>query len=139
MLRRLSPKLLFKIALVLLIPPALLINLGLLPFLADEPTRATVALEMFLNQEFLSPTLGGELYLNKPPLFNWLLLGLTQLGGFNEFAIRLITILSLVLFFAIIYFSFKPYLKNGESLLVALLSLATGRICLVPSFFFKLL
>lgn len=134
MVGRPTPNLLFPIALVLLIPPALLINLGLLPLLADEPTRASVALEMLLNQEYLSPSIGGSLYLNKPPLFNWLLLGLTHLlGGFNEFNLRVITIISLIAFSTAIYFSFLPFIKKEESLLVALLSLVTGRILFYDS------
>ena len=58
----------------LLLLPALLINLGLMTFIDDEAIRALVALEMKWSGNFITPTLHGEYYYNKPPLFNGILL-----------------------------------------------------------------
>ena len=63
----------YILAIVLLIP-ALLINLGLLAFIDDEGIRSLVALEMKLSGNYITPTLHGMYYYNKPPLYNWLLL-----------------------------------------------------------------
>ena len=55
-----------------LLLPALFINLGLMPFILDEGTRADVSMEMALIGNYIAPTINGEFYYNKPPLFNWL-------------------------------------------------------------------
>ena len=82
---------------LLVLAPALLLNLGLLPLIADEPIRALVALELKLHGNFFVSTLQGESYFNKPPLFNWLLLGFFQLfGTVEEWVIRLPTVLALL-------------------------------------------
>ena len=60
----------FAALLFLAIPP-FFINLGLLPLFADEPTRANVALEMILSGNYSVPTIGGEYYYNKPPVYNY--------------------------------------------------------------------
>ena len=82
---------------LLILPPALLINLGLLPLIADEPIRALVALELKLTGNLFVSTLQGEYYFNKPPLFNWLLLGFFRLFGVvDEWVIRLPTVVALL-------------------------------------------
>jgi len=77
-------KLLYVLSILLLFP-ALLINLGLMTFIDDEGIRTLVALEMKLSGNYITPTLHGEFYYNKPPLFNWILLGYFKLlGQINE-------------------------------------------------------
>ena len=61
----------FYIAAIFLLLPALLINLGILTFIDDEGIRSLVALEMKLSGNYITPTLNGEFYYNKPPLYNW--------------------------------------------------------------------
>ena len=39
----------------------------------DEAIRSLVALEMKLSGNLITPTLHGEYYYNKPPLYNWIL------------------------------------------------------------------
>jgi 4-amino-4-deoxy-L-arabinose transferase-like glycosyltransferase len=70
------------------------VNLGDLPLRDwDEGTVAQVAREISLapagSMRWLFPTLGGEPYLNKPPLMHLLIAGAFSLGGVNEWTARL--------------------------------------------------
>ena len=124
----------FALLLLLAIPP-FFINLGLLPLFADEPTRANVALEMILSGNFSVPTVGGEFYYNKPPVYNWILAGVYQLtGNFSEFATRLPAIIPLFLFAITIYFSARYFLKDKRvALISAMLSMLNGRMLIYDS------
>jgi 4-amino-4-deoxy-L-arabinose transferase-like glycosyltransferase len=73
----------------------LFINLGLQPLYLEEPRRAIIAMEMAERENLWVPTELGEYYYNKPPVFNWILILSAKLfGGFNEWAMRLPTVLS---------------------------------------------
>lgn len=98
--------------LVLLLAAMLLftINLGDLPLRDwDEGTVAGVAREIwrggFDSPAWLYPTLGGEPYLNKPPLMHWLIALAYSIGGVNEWTSRLpgaiLTALSIPLLYGI--------------------------------------
>ena len=67
----------------------LVFRLGQVPLLGpDEPRYARVAVEMARANEFVTPTLAGEAWLEKPPLYYWLAgLGFRVLGE-NETAAR---------------------------------------------------
>ncbi|OYT70944.1 MAG: hypothetical protein CFK52_09515 [Chloracidobacterium sp. CP2_5A] len=55
----------------------------------DEPRYAQVAREMWARGDWVTPTLGGTTWLEKPALLYWLI-GLSyQLTGFNEWGARL--------------------------------------------------
>ncbi|MBR9860615.1 phospholipid carrier-dependent glycosyltransferase [bacterium] len=74
------------------------------PLIADEPIRALGALEMEISGEPI-PSMNGEAYINKPPLYNWILLGTFKLfNSHSEFIVRLPALLSLLLFGVIIYY-----------------------------------
>lgn len=97
--------------LMLLSIPAFWLHLGLMPLMADEPIRALVALEMELSGQWLVPHVNGLLYLNKPPLYNWILLALFKLSqSHSELLIRLPSILSL---YAMMWLIWKQCLLNG--------------------------
>ncbi|MEO0727709.1 MAG: glycosyl transferase, partial [Bacteroidota bacterium] len=84
------------ILILVLIPLAFLVNLGVQPFIDDEGNRATVALEMIWSGNFITPTLHGEYYYNKPPLWNWILaLSMWIHGGASEWAVRFPAVLAL--------------------------------------------
>ncbi len=81
---------------LLLIATVLLftIDLGTLPLRDwDEGTVAQVAREIWRtpinSMTWLYPTLGGEPYLNKPPLMHWLIAIAYSLGGVSEWTARL--------------------------------------------------
>lgn len=120
---------------LLLIPPALLINTGLNPFILDEATRADVALEMIFSGDFLHPTINGEPYLNKPPLFNWLqVISCSLTGNFSEFSFRLPVIISLLLFGFTVYTTQKEMYNRKVAFLSALALITSGRILFYDSF-----
>lgn len=71
-----------------------LINLGNLPLRDwDEGIVAQVAREIYQapagSLRWLYPTLGGEAYINKPPLVHWLIAWAYSLGDVNEWTTRL--------------------------------------------------
>ncbi|MCB9241739.1 MAG: glycosyltransferase family 39 protein [Flavobacteriales bacterium] len=69
---------------------AVVYKMGQMPLSADEPIRALIALDIWLNHHYIAPELNGDLYLNKPPLYNYLLVLLFKLtGSTDEWVIRL--------------------------------------------------
>lgn len=122
---------------LLLLPAALLINLGLIALYGDEGIRTLVALEMDISGNYLTPTLFGEYYYNKPPLYNWILLLLFKLTGRNdEFIARIPTVLFLTAYAATVWMVLRKHLweqADKEALrhlpaLAALSLLTCGRI-----------
>ena len=76
-------------------------HLGVLPLdiRTDEARRALVSLEMMLSGDYITPTLNGELYLNKPPLYNWIMVVAMKLGGnYDPFWYRLPVIVAIGIF-----------------------------------------
>ncbi len=112
-----------------LLAPALLINLGLLAFIDDEGIRALVALEMKLSGNYITPTMHGDYYYNKPPLYNWLLLSFFQLTGvINEFTARVPTVLSLLGYGATIFYFFRKHYPTKVAFINALFFITCGRV-----------
>ena len=67
-----------------------LYGLGRLPLLGpDEPRYAQVAREMFLTGDFVTPTLGGHTWFEKPALLYWLIAASFKVFGVSEWAARL--------------------------------------------------
>ena len=113
----------FFLLALLLLPAALLINLGLMVFIDDEGIRSLVAREMLWSGNFVAPTMHADAYLNKPPLWNWILaLSFWLHGGASEWAARLPTVIGLLGFAATTYhFSrrhFSRYLAGVHALTV---------------------
>jgi 4-amino-4-deoxy-L-arabinose transferase-like glycosyltransferase len=86
--RSLSPR---GTALLLLLTAALLVlRTGALPLVGpDEPRYARVAVEMHRAGSWVRPTLQGQPWLEKPPLYYWLAGAAFGLLGENETAARL--------------------------------------------------
>ena len=123
-----NPKIWYFIAAALLLP-AFLINLHLITLNDDEAIRTLVAMEMDMSGNYIVPTLNGEIYRAKPPLFNWIILQSFRLfGGVSELAARVPNIIFLLVFGYIIYFFSKKHLSKEYSILNALLFLTCGRI-----------
>ncbi len=117
------------ILIALLLLPALLINLGLLAFIDDEGIRALVALEMQLSGNYITPTLHGAFYYNKPPLYNWILLVFFNISGsFDEWSARLATVVCLLGYATTLYVIFQKRYGQKIALLNALLLVTCGRI-----------
>jgi len=121
----------YKLLLALLLviaAPAFILNLGGLPFIGDEGIRALVALEMDINQQYIAPTLYGEYYFKKPPLWNWIVLISFKLFGATPLAARIPTVFFLYLFTIHVFFTFRKHVGAREGLLVAALFLTCGRV-----------
>lgn len=82
--------------LVLLAIPGLLLYpcLSFYLFEPDEGRYAQIPREMLTEGEWIIPTLQGEPYLDKPPLFYWLVMGSFSLFGYHEWAARLVPALA---------------------------------------------
>src|SRR5438093_412150 len=64
-------------------------GLGSLPLVGpDEPRYAEVAREMFTRHDWITPTLGGLPWFEKPPLLYWLNIAAFRLLGVTEYATR---------------------------------------------------
>jgi 4-amino-4-deoxy-L-arabinose transferase-like glycosyltransferase len=83
--------------LLALVAGLLLFRLGQVPLLGpDEPRYARVAIEMARAGEWVTPTLQGEPWLEKPPLYYWLAGFAFRLFGENEMAARLPAVVAAV-------------------------------------------
>ncbi len=85
----------------------LFLNLGAYRLIDIDETRyVNIAGKMFLNGDFITPYLNFEPFLEKPPLFYWLIVLLYKLtGSTSEFISRFPTALSCtVIFFATYFF-----------------------------------
>jgi 4-amino-4-deoxy-L-arabinose transferase-like glycosyltransferase len=98
-------------------------------FIDDEAIRSLVAQEMIWSGNFIAPTMHGDAYLNKPPLFNWILaVSFLLHGGAGEWAARLPTVVSLLGFAATTYHFSRKYFSRHTSLIHALMVITCGRM-----------
>ncbi|MEM9527697.1 MAG: hypothetical protein AAGA31_13875 [Bacteroidota bacterium] len=117
------------LAALLLLPAALLINLGIMVFIDDEAIRSLVAQEMLWSGNYLAPTMHGDAYLNKPPLWNWLLaLSFALHGETSEWAARLPTVLGLLGFAVTTYYFSRKHFSGYLAGLHALTVITCGRM-----------
>jgi 4-amino-4-deoxy-L-arabinose transferase-like glycosyltransferase len=127
-LRTLSKKEFLALAgAAVLLVPALLLNLNIVPLYGEEPRRAVVAMEMLFRHNWLVPTVNGETYYLKPPFFNWILASLYSLTGVNsEFITRLPTVISALLLGLVIYETGNKYVSRTFGALSAMLFLTAA-------------
>lgn len=117
---------------------AYLSHLGYLPLdpESDESRRAVVTAEMMIKQDYITPTINGELYLNKPPLYNWILAGWFKLfGEYSMFAFRLQVIVAVFVLGLLIYFFTKKYTNHLAAFFTALAYMTNGRLLIYESLF----
>ena len=113
----------------LLLLPAFFTNLGLLAFIDDETIRSLVALEMKISGNYIAPTIHGDFYYRKPPLFNWILLFFYEITGrINEWTTRLPTVFFLFIYTGVIWLYTKTTFGNKKAIINALIFLTCGRI-----------
>ena len=129
-----KPERLFVIIALILAIPVLYINLGLMPLIGDESIRALVSLEMMLSGDYLTPTLTGELYFNKPPLYNWIIIVFYKIFNSNsEFVTRLPSTIFLLVYCISIFFWVKSILGKQAGFIASLMFLTCGRILIYDS------
>lgn len=113
---------------------ALFLHLGMQPLTADEPTRAVVAMEMDYSGNHIVSTINGEYYYRKPPLFNWLMLGVMKLTGRNdEFILRLTAVIPLLLFSLHLFLYLRRYVKERTAFMTAVMFITCVRMLLYDS------
>jgi 4-amino-4-deoxy-L-arabinose transferase-like glycosyltransferase len=99
----------------------------------DEIRRGLVSLEMILSGNYMVPTINGEPYLNKPPLYNWLLALSYKTFGINEFALRIPVIAAIFWFGWLIYHYTSKFISQKAALIATLLFITNGRILIYDS------
>lgn len=90
------------------------------PLILEEPRRAIIALEMYFSGDYLQPTINGEEYYRKPPLYNALMAFFFHL--FNEqgeWVVRLITTISFLLWPLLLFFITKNELGHKTALVAS--------------------
>ena len=112
----------------------LLLRLGKVPLLGpDEPRYARVAVEMQRAHEWVTPTLAGAPWLEKPPLYYWLAGLAYRMFGENEMAARLpavvaaVSLVGMTAFFGARLLGAAAGLHAGFILATSLLFFAYGR------------
>jgi 4-amino-4-deoxy-L-arabinose transferase-like glycosyltransferase len=118
-----------------LILPALFLFLGKPLLIEDEAIRALVAYEMQMQDDYITPTIGGDLYFKKPPLYNWILSAFTQLlDDYSMLSLRIPNVIFLISFAASVWYFVRRELGNRVGVMVALAFLTSGRILYYESF-----
>jgi len=131
---RAAPDQYLLIAIVILFFPAHLIHLGVAAFNGDEAIRTWVAMEMDFSGNYIATTMHGAPYINKPPLFNWIILVVTKCWGyFDEMPSRLITVFFLGVFGLTIFRFVRKEFNTGFAFLVALMTITSGRFLFYDS------
>lgn len=94
---------------------------GTYPLYYEEPRRALIALEFLLSNNWLQPTLFGEDYFRKPPLYNWFLAVVFKILGTGNFQVRLISGISLLALGVEIFLFFKHFFGKRIALYSAII------------------
>lgn len=107
-----------------------------MPLSADEPIRSLIAMDMILNGNFLAPKLNGFTYLNKPPLYNWIIVGFYKIfHSYDEWVLRLPSILSLLGFgFVILKVAKSEQQNRVVAVISALAFITSGNILIYSSY-----
>ena len=115
---------------------AILINfyltLSLTPlFNLDEGAFSEATREMFLNHNFITTYLNGNLRFDKPILIYWLQAISTIIFGFNEFALRLPSAIAATLWALGIYFFTKKLFDEKKAIFASFFMVTTLQIGLI--------
>ena len=105
---------------------SLLINLNVYEFRGEESLRVIVAYEMVASNNYIQPTFLGDLYFNKPPLFNWMIAGVSFFIPWSEYTGRIVSVFFVFLtVLLIIHFSYRLFSNKVLSLLAGLVYLVS--------------
>jgi 4-amino-4-deoxy-L-arabinose transferase-like glycosyltransferase len=81
---------------------------------ADEPRYAQVALEMLERRDWITPTLGGHAWLEKPPLYYWQAMLAYSALGVTDVAARLPAAVDATLLVIAVYLFFRRFRPGVE-------------------------
>lgn len=94
---------------------------------ADEPRYAQVAREMLVRHDWITPTLGGKPWLEKPPLYYWQAMLAYSIFGVSDWAARLPSAVDATLMVVAIYLFLKRF-RNGFQLDGALMAASAAGV-----------
>jgi 4-amino-4-deoxy-L-arabinose transferase-like glycosyltransferase len=89
---------------------------------ADEPRYAQVAREMLARHDWITPTLGGKPWLEKPPLYYWQAMLAFSIFGVSDWAARLPSAVDATLMVVVTYLflrRFRPGFQLDGALMTA--------------------
>lgn len=81
---------------------------------ADEPRYAQVAREMLDRHDWIMPVLGGQPWLEKPPLYYWQAMLTYSLFGVSDWAARLPSAIDATLMVVAVYLFFRRFRRGVE-------------------------
>src|SRR5579863_57077 len=81
---------------------------------ADEPRYAQVAREMLDRHDWITPTLGGHAWLEKPPLYYWQAMLAYSVLGVDDFAARVPSAVDATLLVVAVYLFFRRFRRGVE-------------------------
>jgi 4-amino-4-deoxy-L-arabinose transferase-like glycosyltransferase len=111
----------FFIVFIALYILSVFINWSVLPLDGEEPRRAVVSIEMLQSGNYISPTVFGWIYLNKPPVYNWIMSFLMFLFGTREEWVVRLPSLIFLLVWAFFYYQFsKKFFPQNIAIVSAL-------------------
>jgi 4-amino-4-deoxy-L-arabinose transferase-like glycosyltransferase len=96
---------------------------------ADEPRYAQVAREMLERQDWITPALGGQPWLEKPPLYYWQAMLVYRIFGVSDWAARLPSAVDATFLVVAVYFFLRRFRRGSEidgALIVASCAGITG-------------
>jgi len=113
---------------------SLLSSLNKIEIRGPEPKRAIVSLEMLISENYITPTIHGEPYYNKPPFFNWVQAGFFKLtGNYDETICRLPGILSLILTGVLLFYFSKKMFDKSTAFVATLILYTSGDLYMYGS------
>jgi 4-amino-4-deoxy-L-arabinose transferase-like glycosyltransferase len=81
---------------------------------ADEPRYAQVAHEMLERHDWITPVLGGQPWLEKPPLYYWQAMMFYSIFGVHDWAARLPSVLDATLLVLAMFFFLRRFRRGFE-------------------------
>ena len=91
---------------------SMLPNIRYFELTLEEPRRAIIAYEMWFAGNLHQPTLFGEPYFNKPPLFNWLAILASHIFGWAEMTVRSLSLTFTILTALLTYVTAKTIFQD---------------------------
>jgi 4-amino-4-deoxy-L-arabinose transferase-like glycosyltransferase len=126
------PTMLLVIGIIVMVAVLYLPGLGHLKLINEEPRRALVARNMLETGDYVVPRLLGQIYIAKPPLFNWLIVAASYPGGsVTEFTARLPSVMSLALLAVTMVIGMRRYFSAAG------LAMLGGALVLAPELMLK--
>jgi 4-amino-4-deoxy-L-arabinose transferase-like glycosyltransferase len=94
---------------------------------ADEPRYAQVAREMLERRDWITPTLAGQAWLEKPPLYYWQAMLAYSLLGVSDAAARIPSAIDATFLVVAIYLFFRKF-RSGVAVDAALIAASCAGI-----------